>query len=212
MTFSIGTFAQTNETLSCPTISLTRNSFNLSLGDYVSYTLVLGNNFDKYNLKYEWTVKDGEIVGGQGTPTVKIKMNLDSLTVTANVKILPGNCSSSVTESFVIDRPDSILIDEFSTSVSRIDKARLETLAKGLQNNPNANAYIIEKFAKKTSRKTIERKNRLIVNYLVKSNGIERDRIILENAFGDKILTRFFMVPAGAMPPTCDDCIPIKSK
>ncbi len=208
----IGSFAQTNEPAPCPTISLTREPFDPNIGDFVSYTVVLDDNSDKYNVKYEWTVKDGEIVSGQGTSTVKIKINLDSLTVTANVKVSPQNCSSSVTESFIIEQHISILIDEFSTSVSRIDKARFDNLAAGLQNNPNANAYIIENFAKETSRKVIKRKNQLITNYLVNIKGIERDRIVLQNASADKNLTQLFIVPAGAIPPTCDDCITVKSK
>ncbi len=103
------------------------------------------------------------------------------------------------------------LIDEFSFSALQIDKTRINNFAVRLQENPTALAYIIEKFARKTSRKTVEQKNQALFDYF-KLKGIQKDRIVLLNAFTDENLTQFILVPAGASPPSCDDCITVQPK
>jgi hypothetical protein len=40
-----------------------------------------------------------------------------------------------------------------------------------------------------------------------KITGIEKDQIVLLNRFSNKNLTQFYLVPTGANPPTCDDCV-----
>ncbi len=144
LTFCVGTFPQTNKNSPCPIISLTSDDSNAGAGEYISYTISLSGEFNKYDVKFEWTVKDGEIISGQGTSTIKIKMNLDSLAVEVKIKGLPPNCSDNVSESFVIDRPYPRKVDEFSTSTSQIDKARLDNLILEIQNNPSIVAYIFE--------------------------------------------------------------------
>ena len=99
--------------------------------------------------------------------------------------------------------------DEFSIAATRIDKARLDNFLVGLQNNPSAIGYIIERFERKTPRLIVQRKNRKIFNYL-KLRAFDKDRIVLLNASANENLTQFVLVPAGASPPICDDCISVK--
>ncbi len=83
--------------------------------------------------------------------------------------------------------------------------------AAGTMCHPNATAYIIEHFKKKTSRQAITQKNEMIADYL-KRSGVETDRFVLLNALTGENLTQFFIVPAGAMSPTCEDCITVELK
>jgi len=151
----------------------------------------------------------GEIIEGQGTLSVKaLQKNIGgSLTLTLEVNGLPPNCFKTASETGFTHPPPQIkVLEEFSITPSQIDRAKLDNLLASLRNDPSAMGYIIESFAKETSRKTIQQKNQKIFGYL-KITGIEKDRIVLLNAAADKNLTRFYLVPSGATPPSCDDCV-----
>jgi len=180
----------------------------------MTFTASLSKEAEKFNLEYKWTISGGEIIEGQGTLAVKAlrKDFGESLTLTLEVIGLPQECENTSSETAPNICSISVEpIDEFSIAASQIDKDRLDNLAVRLQNNPTATAYIIEKFERKTSQKAIEQKNQKIIDFL-KSKEIEKDRIVLLNAFADENLTEFIFVPAGASPPTCDDCISVKPR
>ncbi len=82
--------------------------------------------------------------------------------------------------------------------MSRIDKAILNALLIELQNDSTANAYIIEKFNRNTSRKLIKQKVQKLKNYLFEIKKTEKDRIVFLTEFGDENITRIYIVPAGA--------------
>jgi hypothetical protein len=195
-------FAAFGQDSPCPTITLTSNPTMVTAGEFISYIVHLSEEAKQYKIKYFWAVDEGEIISGQGTPTVKIKTIIDSLNVIVEIQGLPKNCLNTISDSFVIDRPYSNLIDGFSISVSQIDKARLDNLAGYLTNNPTSTGYIFEYFKKKTSQRAIKQKSQRIIDYLVRVKGIEKNMIVLQTISADKNLTRFFAVPAGAIPPT----------
>lgn len=197
-----GCFVAFGQDYTCPTMSLTSNPAIVSAGEIISYTVHLSEEAKQYKIKYVWAVDEGEIISGQGTPNVRIKTILDSLNVTVEIQGMPQNCPNTVGEGFVIDRPHSIVIDEFSISVTRIDKARLDYLASHLINDPNFTGYIFEYYEKKNSKRAIKQKSQRIIDYLVKVKGIKKNRIILQNISDEKNITRFFVVPPGAITPT----------
>ena len=101
----------------------------VTAGEFILYSVHLSEEAKQYKIKYFWVVEEGEIISGQGTPTVKIKTILDSLNVTVKIQGLPQSCPNTFSDGFVIDRPHSISIEEFSISVTQIDKAKLDNLA-----------------------------------------------------------------------------------
>jgi hypothetical protein len=207
-------FAQTNEISPCPTIDVTGSPRIIQFGETATYTANLSEEAKKFNLQYQWAVSGGEIIEGQGTLVVRILRKPEnageSLTLTIEIIGLPEKCPNTSSESLACTLPPSLLtVDEFSASASQINKARLGNFAVELQNAPSAIGYITENFARKTSRKAIERKNQKIFDYL-QTKGIEKDRIVIQNSFADKNLTQFILVPAGASPPSCDDCLIIR--
>jgi len=212
--FCVVTFPQTNETSPCPTINLSGPAGIPDADEPIVFTAALSKGAEKFNLKYVWTVSTGEIIEGQGTLALKVLQKDLYETLTASLEIigLSKQCVSTVSETVSICRPlNFVQVDEFSIPAFRIEKARLDNLRTELNNNPNATAYIIEHFKKKTSRQAITQKNEAIADYL-KRNGVGTDRFVLLNALTGENLTQFFIVPAGAMPPTCEDCITVELK
>lgn len=214
LTFCGGAFAQTNETLPCPTIDVLGPVDVTSFDEPVIFNAKVNQQAPKLNLKYSWSVQNGEIIQGQGTLTIKVLQKDFGVSLTATLEItgLPKECAVTASASApMCECIGFFQMDEFSIAVSQIDKARLDNLTILLNNNPNANAYIVERFKKKTSRKAIAQKNKIIAGYL-KGNGIETGRFVLLNALALENSTQFFIVPAGATPPTCEDCTIIELK
>lgn len=214
LSFCVAAFSQTNENSPCPTISVRGQAGIPEPNEPVTFVASIGEENKEFDLKYNWTVSSGEIIEGQGTLTVKIlqKDLGESFTATLEVIGLPKRCRNTVSETTYINIVlDPVQFDQFSISISRIDKARLENLGIEINKNPSAKAYIIEHFEKKVSREAIARKNKATVNYL-KRIGIGTDRFALLNALTDTNLTQFFIVPAGATPPICEDCVTVELK
>ena len=212
LTFGGGAFAQTDVILLCPTIDVLSPAGIPEPKEPVTFTANLSKEAKNFNLEYKWTASGGEIIQGQGTLAVKVLQKVfgEVLTLTLEVIGLPQECANTSLASMVITICSAPLelLDELSIAAFRIDKARLDNFLVRLQNNPSARGYIIESFAKRTSRNLISKKNQKIFGYL-KLRAFKKDQIVLLNASADKNLTQFILVPAGATPPSCDDCVPV---
>jgi hypothetical protein len=212
LTFCAATFAQTNKTSLCPTISVTGPAGIFEPGETITFIVSLNREADKINLKYNWTVSGGEITEGQRTQAVKVLVPKTSteISIMAMVEVqnLPRECGTTITASetvaMIICRVQR-QVDEFSMSVSQIDKARLDNLLHELQNDPVAIAYIFERFERKTSQKLIKRKIQKISDYLIKEKRIEKDRFVISITESNKNLTQYFIVPPGASTPKIED-------
>ena len=209
LTFCGGTFAQTNETSPCPTISVMGSSEIPTPDEPITFTAEVSKEAEKFKIKYKWTVTNGEIIEGQGTNVIKVLRNgMFGKSLLAEIEVigLPKNCVNVASETAaIVCPPNSRLIDEFSESISQIDKARLDNLIIEIQNNPSVVAYIFERFERKTSRKAVERKIQKITDYLVREKKIEKDRFVISIAESDENLTQYFIVPPGAEPPKIED-------
>jgi len=73
LTFCVGVFAQTDKILPCPTIEITETVGIIEFGKVVTYIANVSEEIEKFNVKYKWDVKDGEIIEGQGTNVIKAK-------------------------------------------------------------------------------------------------------------------------------------------
>ncbi len=172
LSFCAGAFAQANETSPCPTISVTGPSGIPTPDEPITFTAEISEEAKKFKTEYKWTVTNGEIIEGQGTTVIKVlwkEMCEKSLSAEFKVIGLPKNCISVASErAATVCPPSSKLVDEFSESISQIDKARLDNLFVEIQNDPSAVAYIFERFERKTSQNVIERKIQKITDYLIK--------------------------------------------
>ncbi len=59
---------------------------------------------DPEKLSYKWSVSSGEIIDGQGTPTMKVRFTEGGKTLTATVEVggLPKNCPNTASCSFAV--------------------------------------------------------------------------------------------------------------
>lgn len=202
LTFSVVTFVQTNETPPCPTFSITGPPGIVMPNESARYSAVVDTKGKDLKLEYAWFIDAGKILEGQGTQTVIVKQpENNSLTITVNIKGFPDSCYSTASaRSHWQPSPEATKLDQFSESISRIDKSRLEKITTAIRNEPSGQLYIITGFKKNTSLKSIKRKEQEIRNQLAKAE-IEKDRIVMMRIFAAVELTQFWLVPAGAKPP-----------
>jgi hypothetical protein len=202
-TLAVINFAQTSV---CPNgITITGPSGLFRESELVIFSASLSKDFENYKFEYFWTVSNGKIIDGQETLNLKvigINPCIDDVTATLHIKGLPESCpklegSVSFGMSCEHPPPEPKKIDEFSIPASYISKAKFQNLIVELEDDPTATANIFETFKRGTSKTAIKQKLAQTLKFL--ENYPERVRIIISP--GDKNVTEFWIIPAGAEPP-----------
>ncbi|HKO99169.1 MAG TPA: hypothetical protein VJU86_19375 [Pyrinomonadaceae bacterium] len=154
---------------------------------------------------YNWTVSAGRIIEGQGTPTIRVDTTgLAGQAVTATLSMggYTLDCSASCSVQLPVPL-ECRKFDEFPTLSYNDEKARLDTYAIELQNDPTSTAYVIVYPGQRGRPGAVERQTKRIVDYLVNSRGIDASRIItLVGPSRDSLLVELWLCPQGAKPPT----------
>ena len=162
-------------------------------------------NFDEEKIIYNWTLKGGKIINGQGTQTITVEMparSFESLTATVEVKGLPEGCANIASETTSGDPPpEAAKIDEFSGSISKIEKTRIDSIVKRVEYDPNAQLFILIGTKKTSSTQTIIKREREISKIFVAENAIPAERITIIKVVSEENIVQFWLVPAGATPP-----------
>ncbi len=165
-------------------------------------------------LNYTWTVSppSAKITRGAGTPTIDVDTTgLGKQRVTAILVVDDGSgdraCRQTAQASTDILAPlpppvQPRRFDEFPALSFDDQKARLDNLAIQMQNEPNAQGYIIV-YAGRTSRAgQADRLGARARDYLVRQRGIDATRIVvIDGGYRDSDYFELWMVPQGAQPP-----------
>lgn len=190
----------------CPTISVTGPAGITIPGEVATFTASIeGERPD--NIEYLWTAINGEIVSGQGTLSVRVRMpkNMNStLTVTIELVGLPKTCPNSASESAPLDCIcAAILIDEFDIKASKIDEIRLRNSLRTNKLDPDDQLYVIEYFPPAVSTGAIRRRQNKLRAFLAKEIGrdIASVTIVTTEAVTDKASMKVYRVPPGAPNP-----------
>jgi hypothetical protein len=195
--------AQEKQPPMCPTISISGpvggepNSEGFFTFDAeVSGTVPNGST-------YNWTVSKGSIIAGQGTPTMKVVADWKDGTLTATLEItgLPKACPNTASESTSPFCPtESILIDEFSVLISKLEKERFKSAVTEQKNNHHNQLYIIE-YYNDTSQFSIREKVRRLTEFLTKEMKLDESFFTIVTEKADKPLTKIYRIPPGAANP-----------
>lgn len=199
----ISAFAQTNETLLCPTISIYGPMSFPNPDEPITYTALVGKDAEKYDIKYVWTVSGGEILEGQGTSVIKTTWKNSKNRFVATVKIegLPEHCDNTRSEVMhYTPAPEPIKFAEFLLPIT--DKSKNYKLIETLQDDPSTQLYVIFYFKKNSAQKSMDQKIQQVVNYLIGENKIGKERITKVKAYSDKKeFIQFWLIGSGVMPP-----------
>lgn len=164
---------------------------------------------------YNWTVSsNARITSGGGTPSITVDTNgMGGQTITADLDVNDGvydaTCRQRISVPTIVDRkpelPKNYKFDEFDSLSFDDDKARLDAFAIELQNNPDAQGYVIlyqgtDKLSKRE--RNADKIGKRTLDYLVKVRGVDPRRIVITN-WGTRPKTRYelWVIPPGAQPP-----------
>src|SRR5262249_15955125 len=127
--FCTGIAAQNEATSGCPSISVTGPAGIVKNGEIMTFTAdVKGNAPD---IKYVWSLSEGTIESGQGTPTINVRKLVDfaSVTATLEIKGLRTECANRASETYVEEyAPRAEKLDQFLFSFSSTIDDRLRKI------------------------------------------------------------------------------------
>jgi hypothetical protein len=196
----------------CPTdvrVAVDRELINEGETATFTASATLNNN----NPAYNWTVSAGEIVSGQGTPTLVVRAapgtGGSNITASVNFGNIDPTCqglSGSATTQ-VVRPPVTELVDEYERLPADAEKARLDNAATRLQADPNARLFIIGYggSGRRGGNAEAQRRINFVVNYLTRNRQIDPARIVSVNggaSTSGQARTQIYIVPAGATEPT----------
>jgi hypothetical protein len=154
----------------------------------------------------DWEVSSGTIENGQGTRRIALRIARDAaglrVTATARVRGLPTGCRSTASGELLIQPiQDPVMFDEFGRLPLREERQRIGAAAVELLNNPGFTAYFILYRGPDESPGSEATRMDRIVNHLVKTRKIPRERFVVVS--GGKFVrsTKVYMVPPGAPKP-----------
>src|SRR3989440_6796531 len=133
--------------LVCPTVNVTCPS-DVSEGGSITFTANFTQGTPEVTPTYNWTVSAGTITSGQGTSAITVDTKgLGGQTVTATVEVggVDPSCGRTASCSTPV-RPiprAPVKFDTYGNIRFNDEKARLDNFAIQLQNEPNAQGYII---------------------------------------------------------------------
>lgn len=203
------------ETEACP--------YNISLdgpdkvleGDLITFASFNAVDNTPDPIKYVWTVSpsNAKVTSGLGTSAITIDTTgLGGQSISADLDVSNGYydevCRQNIAVNTLVEKlpvPEAVKFDEFESQAFDDDKARLDTFAIQLQNNPDAQGYII--MYQGTDRNSVRNRNveklsKRTMDYLVNTRGIDADRIVITN-WGTRPKTTYelWLIPPGAQQP-----------
>jgi len=157
-------------------------------------------------ITYNWTVDQGTIESGQGTPSIVVRVPADmsggNITATLNIGGTQASCSCPTTSTQVgpvAELPKRREVDTFGPLSNDDVKVRVQNFYTELQNNPTSQGYVITY----GTPKEIAARRRQITNAITFLK-LDPSRVTFVDG-GDKgtgVETHFWLVPPGATPPT----------
>ncbi|MEZ5425993.1 MAG: hypothetical protein R2747_07005 [Pyrinomonadaceae bacterium] len=159
------------------------------------------------NTTYNWSVDAGEIISGQGTPSITVSTTTDMAGSNVNARVEvgmdPSNCNCSLSDSetgVIAEPPKSVKVDEFNKAVNDEVKARIQNFYETyLNSNPDNHGYIINYG---TPREVARREKQ--ISDAIRFLRFDPSRVTMVNGGdrGNGIETTFWIVPPGAENPT----------
>lgn len=186
----------------CATVSVNGPAGITAPGATMTFTANLTGGTQE-SPTYNWTVTAGEIEAGQGTSTITVRVpaeGVNNITATVEVGGLCASCPNTGSETAGVAPPEvnPIPVDEFGKVPNDEVKVRIDNFYIELNNNPNAQGYIIN-----YGTPAQIRARRKQITDAIKFRKYDPNRITMVDGgdTGSGVNTKFWLVPEGATPP-----------
>lgn len=210
--FAATIFAQTSTTKDssqdkCPTFTVS-GPVIIMHGEPLIFLVKFEDEKLGQQFNFKWTVTGGNLIEGQGTQHIKVKVEDDTksftVTVTLEVEGLPENCpkaASATTDFITCGLPKARLIDKVQHTTKKELKERLGKFISLLEEEYMSFAYIFFHFGKRISARDRVKLVNIIKAEFTK-RGIDLNRLTLvDDRREEKTAYEFWVVPAGTQNP-----------
>jgi hypothetical protein len=180
----------------CPDVS--------QAGSPVTFTATINGGTPGIAPVYNWRVSNGSISSGQGTDTITVDTTgLAGQPITATVELQGYNLECRATCQSSVPVP---ILSRKSNEIGEVkrdeEKALLDLFVIELQNEPNAQAYVIGYGGRTAKPGEGQRRAARAKEYILKARGIDAGRVVtLDGGYGESARTELWIVPPGATPP-----------
>jgi hypothetical protein len=181
----------------CPSSIIVSGGGVVRPGEILTFTAnVIGGTQE--NITYNWTVSQGRIIEGQGTPVIRVSTEgLEKTDVVAKVEIggLCPDCPNTAQEiGSVTEKPGISPFDEFGVAPNDDVRGRLDNFFVALRNDPTATGYIVIDGPKKEA----DKREALIRNHIrFRKFDANRITIVRGDTSAPRVYTKFYVIPAG---------------
>jgi hypothetical protein len=188
----------------CPTLDVTGPAGVTNAGETMTFTANVSGG-SQANVTYDWAVSSGTIIEGQGTPVIRVATTREMVGTTVEATVTIGGICEECPDKTGTARaqiPEGIEfreVDRFNVLSNDDVKARVQNFFVELANDPTAQGYIINYG---TARDITRREKQ--INDAIRFLRLDRSRITMVRGgeTGGEVRTVFYVVPAGATPPT----------
>ena len=187
----------------CPNVSIYCPDVQQA-GTPITFTASVSGGTPGVTPVYTWKVSAGQILTGQGTPTITVDTaGLAGQPITATVEVEGYNLECRATCQAAVPAPATpTRFDEFGEIPRDDEKARLDVFAIELQNSPGAQGYIIGYGGRNRRFGTGAQRAQRAREYVVGTRGIDASRIVtVDGGTRATGATELWIVPPGATPP-----------
>jgi hypothetical protein len=188
---------------SCPTISGTGPSGATYPGDTMTFTANVSGG-SQSSVTYNWSVSNGSITEGQGTPVIRVStagLSNTNITATVDVGGTDPSCTCVHTQSetgIIAPLPAANLVLEFEVQKPDEIKQRVDIFFTELANNPSASGVIINSGTDKEVAK-----READIRAAIRFRKYDESRVKFVRGTSEPgIRTKFYVVPPGAQEPT----------
>jgi len=201
-TVTVAACADCVQICECPSLSVSGPGV-VNPGSPMTFTANLSGSA---SVTYNWSVSAGTISSGQGTSSITVDTaglaGSSNVTATVNIGGLDSSCGCTTTASetgSIAAAPVATQIDEFGKATNDDIKARVDGFYTQLNANPNAQGYIIN-YGTPAEIKA----RRAAINKAIAFRKYDASRVTFVDGpdNGSGVNTKFYLVPAGATPPT----------
>jgi hypothetical protein len=195
--FCFGVSAQANEAALCPKIEITGPSSLTAPGEEMIFT-VMASETGADKLDYRWSVTEGAIIEGQGTPVVRVSTTgLSSAEIKATVEIkgLPDKCANSISKTasvgLICGLP--IAVDEYAKFPFEEKKERLNNAALEWKEGQDAVIFFLIRYTKKDDLQKLKARITAIAKYFTGHHAISEDKYSFAFSESDRYYTTIYL-------------------
>lgn len=128
----------------CPTIMVTGPAGIVGSDGVITFTATVSGNASP-DMGYVWSIRDGRIIRGQGTPELRAQYRSAGVPVTATLTVtgLSIGCTNTASDTYpnIVD-PGPEQLGRIRNSTYTINTKLLDTIARSLRQNPNSQLYV----------------------------------------------------------------------